>query len=166
ADYVDRLHGFRPAGFVDYVRDRELPTEARPHAGRGPDAVEVLSAHAAVGREWDVVAVAGVQEGTWPNLRPRGTLLGAEDMVDVMDGLGQVQGGRAAGLASDGRRPFLPARTRARRHRLITAVDDATHGEQVPSRMLEGLRDDRDDGPDPHGPADPQGPTGGDPAGP
>src|SRR5699024_5850382 len=164
ADYVDRLHGFRPAGFVDYVRDRELPTETRPRPGRGPDAVEVLSAHSAVGREWDVVAVAGVQEGTWPNLRPRGTLLGAEDMVDVMDGLGRVPGGRTAVLAADERRLFLVACTRARRRLLITAVDDAAHGEQVPSRMLEGLRDDRDDGPGPDGPDGdmPPGPDGGD----
>ncbi len=41
----------------------------------GTGAVTVLSAHAAKGLEWDVVAVAGVQEGSWPDLRPRGSLL-------------------------------------------------------------------------------------------
>ncbi len=34
--------------------------------------------HAAKGLEWDVVAVAGVQEGVWPDLRLRGSVLGSE----------------------------------------------------------------------------------------
>ncbi|WP_279582597.1 hypothetical protein [Fodinicola feengrottensis] len=63
-------------------------------AARAPsgDAVTVTSSHAALGREWDVVAVLGVQEGNWPDLRPRGSLLGSELLVDVVSG---GWGGRA-----------------------------------------------------------------------
>jgi superfamily I DNA/RNA helicase len=35
----------------------------------------VLTAHAASGQEWEVVAIPGVQEGVWPDLRLRGSLL-------------------------------------------------------------------------------------------
>jgi superfamily I DNA/RNA helicase len=48
----------------------------------------VLTAHAAKGLEWDVVAVAGVQEGVWPDLRLRGSVLGSERLVDVVAGRG------------------------------------------------------------------------------
>jgi superfamily I DNA/RNA helicase len=40
--------------------------------------VSILTAHASKGLEWDVVCVAGVQEGIWPDLRRRGSLLGSE----------------------------------------------------------------------------------------
>ena len=40
------------------------------------DTVAVLSPHAALGRDWDTVIIAGVQEGLWPNILPRGGVLG------------------------------------------------------------------------------------------
>ena len=43
-----------------------------------------MTAHAAKGLEWDVVVVAGVQEGSWPDLRGRGSLLGSQQLVDVL----------------------------------------------------------------------------------
>jgi hypothetical protein len=49
--------------------------------GVRPDCVEILTVHAAKGREWDLVAVGGLQEGLWPNLRQRSSLLGAERLV-------------------------------------------------------------------------------------
>ena len=41
-------------------------------------AVRVLTAHRAKGLEWELVVVAGVQEGTWPDVRRRGSLLEAD----------------------------------------------------------------------------------------
>ena len=55
----------------------------------------MLSAHAALGREWDVVVIAGLQEGLWPNTVPRGGVLGTQRLVDVLDGV------------ADGGRPWL-----------------------------------------------------------
>ena len=57
--------------------------------------VRILTAHAAKGLEWDVVVVAGVAEGSWPDLRARGSLLGSEQLVDLV-ALG-VRPARAAG---------------------------------------------------------------------
>jgi superfamily I DNA/RNA helicase len=76
-----------------------------PVADRG-EAVRILTAHAAKGLEWDVVAVAGVQEGLWPDLRLRGSVLGSEALVDVAAGreLGMV--GRVAAVLDEERRLF------------------------------------------------------------
>ena len=46
----------------------------------------MLTAHASKGLEWDLVCVAHVQEGTWPDLRRRGSLLGSELLVDMLAG--------------------------------------------------------------------------------
>ena len=46
------------------------------------DAVRLLTAHRSKGLEWDIVVVAGVQDGTWPDVRHRGTLLGSSDCRD------------------------------------------------------------------------------------
>ncbi len=42
----------------------------------------MLTAHRSKGLEWDLVVVAGVQEGTWPDLRQRGSLLGMDELVE------------------------------------------------------------------------------------
>ncbi|WP_248499608.1 ATP-dependent DNA helicase [Tomitella gaofuii] len=147
SDFVDGLPAAHPSGFVRYIEDQELPGQVRTAAAAPTDAVSLLSAHSAVGREWDVVAVAAVQEGLWPNLRARGTLLGAEDLVDVMDGRTahpdsdepRLHISRTAELLADERRLFLVACTRARRRLLVTAVDSEGGEELVPSRFLEGL---------------------------
>ena len=45
--------------------------------------MRVLTAHRSKGLEWDVVVVAGVQEEVWPDLRLRGSLLGADELADA-----------------------------------------------------------------------------------
>jgi RecB family exonuclease len=97
----------------------------------------VLTAHAARGREWRVVAVPAVQEGSWPDLRLRGTLLGVERMVDALDGLGGAAAlSRVAPLLAEERRLFYLACTRARERLYVSAV----RGEdEQPSRFLDEL---------------------------
>nr|WP_237421613.1 ATP-dependent helicase [Gordonia sp. SID5947] len=58
AGFADNLPAAGPAGFVRYLGALQIPRDSRV-PGAGAEAVTVLSAHAAAGREWDVVAVAG-----------------------------------------------------------------------------------------------------------
>jgi superfamily I DNA/RNA helicase/RecB family exonuclease len=152
ARFVDRMPGARAEIFVDHILGQELPGDSlAPSADRGA-AVRILTAHAAKGLEWDVVVVSGVQEGLWPDLRLRGSVMGAERLVDFVAGRAgtparpdQPAGaglGAAAGVASqtaalldEERRLFYVAASRARRRLIVTAVHSGD-GEEQPSRFL------------------------------
>lgn len=165
ARFVDRLPGARTEVFLDHVFGQQLPADTiAPSADRG-QAVRLLTAHAAKGLEWDVVVIAGVQEGIWPDLRLRGSLLGSERLVDVLAGRADGTGvaaslvGQTSALLDEERRLFYVAATRARRRLLVTAVASAAVGgsdhEEQPSRFMAELLPhdesgvDTEDGPGP-----------------
>lgn len=161
ADYVDRLPRAQIIGFVDYLTEQEIPGTVRTRAAAEAEAVTVISAHSASGREWDVVAVPGVQEGLWPSLRARGTLLGIESLIDAVSGVDggddeQVRLSRTAPLLADERRLFLVACSRARTRLLVTAVDSVSGDtELVRSRFVDELLAAESGGPADADPDDP-----------
>nr|WP_222854038.1 ATP-dependent DNA helicase [Fodinicola acaciae] len=142
ARLVDRLPRSGPDALLDHLLGQQVPGDSLAERAPTADAVTVTTSHAALGREWDVVAVLGVQEGNWPDLRPRGSLLGSEMLVDVVSG---AIGDGPAALSSAGalvrlldeeRRLFYLACSRARQLLLVTAVGDS---ENEPSRFLDEL---------------------------
>lgn len=138
AAYTDRLPGATIEGFVEYLLQQQIPQDRAVRTQR-EEAVDLLSAHAAAGREWEVVAVAGVQEGIWPDPRPRGTLLHTEDLVDEVAGITE-RVSRAAPVLAEERRLLFVACSRARRSLLVTAVESVTGDRDlVPSRFLAEL---------------------------
>ena len=153
ARHADRLPGADVSAFVEYLADQQLPADTLAARAPDADAVALLTAHAARGREWRVVAVPGVQEGAWPDLRLRGSLLGNERLVDLAAGVAEPAAAvsRIAPLLAEERRLFYVACTRARETLLVSAVqaDSAslTGGEQ-PSRFLDELDPAPDDGRD------------------
>ncbi|MFI9386189.1 ATP-dependent helicase [Kutzneria sp. NPDC052558] len=137
ARYVDRLPAASVAGFADYLTAQQIVGDSLAPTAPLGEAVTVITAHAAAGREWTVVAVPGVQEGSWPDLRTRGTLLGVERMRDLLDGVdpGDVVSATAPLLAEE-RRLLIVATGRAKRTLLVSAV----RGEdEQPSRFLDEL---------------------------
>nr|WP_245174996.1 ATP-dependent DNA helicase [Streptomyces bohaiensis] len=99
-----------------------------------PDAVRLMTAHRAKGMEWPLVVVAGVQEGLWPDLRRRGSLLEADRIGS--DGIAEPLSPGA--LLAEERRLFYVAATRARERLVVTAVRAGDDGDQ-PSRFLREL---------------------------
>jgi superfamily I DNA/RNA helicase/RecB family exonuclease len=149
ARFAIRLPPGSPWLFLDSLGGQEIPGDTL--ADRAPDgeAVRILTAHRAKGLEWDVVVVAGVQEGTWPDLRMRSSLLGMDELVDAAAGQ-QEPGGpgsdaAAAALVSklldEERRLFYVAVTRARCSLTVTAVGGADSDDR-PSRFLTELAGD------------------------
>ncbi|WP_053716300.1 ATP-dependent DNA helicase [Saccharothrix sp. NRRL B-16348] len=138
AKYVDRLPGSGAEGFADYLAAQEIVGDTLAAAAPTGEAVSVLTAHAAAGREWTVVAVPGVQEGSWPDLRLRGSLLGVERMVDVVAGVSAETVSAVAPILAEERRLLLVAASRARRTLLVSAV----RGEdEQPSRFLDEIEE-------------------------
>jgi len=140
--------------FLDSLAGQEIAGDTLAARAPRTDAVSVLTAHRAKGLEWDLVVVAGVQEGTWPDVRQRGSLLGMDELVDVLAGreaAGSAPAGQAAAAAAaaasaarllaEERRLFYVAVTRARGELVVTAVggDDS---EDRPSRFLAELAGD------------------------
>jgi superfamily I DNA/RNA helicase/RecB family exonuclease len=136
-DYVARTAGASVPGLLEEVAARRLP----PPAQDGPvgETVAVLSPHAALGRDWEMVVIAGLQEGLWPNTTPRGGILGTQRLLDALDGLGEPVSARAP-LLADERRLLIAAIGRARRRLLVTAVDDESGDEAaLPSPFVAEL---------------------------
>ncbi|ORB67106.1 ATP-dependent helicase [Mycolicibacterium tusciae] len=123
--YVNRTAGASLRGLLDHVSALGLPSASRDDRATG-DAVPVLSAHAALGGEWQFVVIAGLQEGLWPNMIPRGGVLGTQQLVDVLDGV-VTPNDRAvstrAPLLAEERRLLIAAMGRTRNRLLVTAVD-------------------------------------------
>ncbi len=139
ARFADRLPGADIATFTEYLVEQQLPDGSLADRTPRRDAVELLTAHGARGREWDVVAVPGVQEGAWPDLRLRGSLLGNERLVDLLAGVAEPTGAtvsRVAPLLAEERRLFYVACSRARHTLLVSAVQGE---DEQPSRFLDEL---------------------------
>ena len=149
AGFVDRLPSADVRAFVEHLSAQELPGDTGAARSSADENVRLLTAHASKGLEWDLVCVAGVQEGVWPDLRERATLLGTEDLVEVAAGIdGAAVDRRTVALAEE-RRLFYVACTRARRRLVVTAVQGALDGAETgatASRFLDLVAPPPEDG--------------------
>ncbi|MDR3359656.1 MAG: PD-(D/E)XK nuclease family protein [Bifidobacteriaceae bacterium] len=133
-----RQPGAGVGGFLAHVDAQEVPSDTiAPHAPEGGK-VWVSTVAAAVGHPWALVALAGLEEDVWPDLRLRDTLLGAGQLADLVDGKGGVADPieRRRAVAEDEARMLVLAASRARRELLAVAVDDE---DERPSRFFEWL---------------------------
>ncbi|MBU6263751.1 MAG: DEAD/DEAH box helicase [Actinomycetales bacterium] len=113
--------------FFKDIRKSEIAGDVITAKGQRPDVVELLTPFSAKGREWNLVVVAGVQEGIWPNLRIRGSLLGSERLAerDRNPDLAAIELELVAkaAVSVDELRLFYAAISRASQDLIITAVD-------------------------------------------
>ncbi|OBK49903.1 ATP-dependent DNA helicase [Mycobacterium sp. 1081908.1] len=147
--YVSRTPGASLRGLVEHVAALQLPG-TNPEPASPAEQVRVLSAHAALGHEWDFVIIAGLQEGLWPNTIPRGGVLNTQRLLDALDGVTADASVRAPLLAEE-RRLLVAAMGRARRRLLVTAVDSDTDGAEgdaaLPSAFFSEIAQCADDDP-------------------
>jgi len=140
ARYSERFPLSGPAAFINEVAQEDIAGDVITAKGVRPDFVEILTVHSAKGRQWDLVAIAGLQEGTWPNLKQRSSLLGAERLVErkrnpetPRDQLDVIA---ANGLMQDEKRLFHVALTRAKQSLFVTAVQ---REDEEPSQFFEAI---------------------------
>jgi RecB family exonuclease len=129
--YLACTSGASLRGLIDHLCAQQLPATG-PEPTAAAEQVAVLSAHAALGHEWDLVVIAGLQEGLWPNTIPRGGVLGTQRLLDVLDGIAENASMRAPLLAEE-RRLLVAAMGRARKRLLVTAIDGEANGDDEAS---------------------------------
>ncbi|WP_426850754.1 ATP-dependent helicase [Candidatus Planktophila vernalis] len=140
ARYSERFPLSGPGAFIAEIATEDIAGDVITAKGVRPDFVEILTVHSAKGREWDLVAIAGLQEGSWPNLKQRSSLLGAERLVErkrnpdiARDQLDVIA---ASGLLQDEERLFHVALTRAKQSLFVTAVQ---RDDEEPSQFFESV---------------------------
>ena len=133
--YGERLPGSHPRMFLEHLSAQEVAVDSLVAGSVRADEVTLTTPAGAVGREWHTVVVAGVQEGVWPDLRLRGSILQVSELVDVMTGYGSPDShDRLRMTRQDEARLLLMAVSRASHRLLVTAVRDE---ETQPSPYLD-----------------------------
>ncbi|WP_307363171.1 ATP-dependent helicase [Microbacterium murale] len=132
--FVERTPNERPEAFVRDILDSEVPEDTLSTPDR-PGLVTLLTPATALGTQFDVVVVAGVQDGVWPNVRLRGGLLETWRLADAVVAARTGEPETAPGVLDrrrdalhDELRLFVRALSRARSRIVVTAVDDDATG--------------------------------------
>ncbi|MFJ5640024.1 ATP-dependent helicase [Streptomyces sp. NPDC093223] len=131
----ERSGGRGTLNFLAEIEAEDIAADTLAGRAVRPDAVRLLTAHRSKGLEWRLVVVAGVQEGLWPDLRRRGSLLEADRIG--RDGLAEPL--TPGALLAEERRLFYVAATRARERLVVTAVKAPADDGDQPSRFLTEL---------------------------
>ncbi|MGW1322522.1 ATP-dependent helicase [Streptomyces antibioticus] len=131
----ERTGGRGALNFLAEIEAEDIAADTLTRRAVRPDAVRLMTAHRAKGLEWSLVVVAGVQEGLWPDLRRRGSLLEADRIG--RDGLAEPL--TPGALLAEERRLFYVAATRARDRLVVTAVKAPADDGDQPSRFLTEL---------------------------
>jgi len=84
AHFTDTMPPGAPGMFAESLAGQEIVGDTLAERAVREDCVRILTAHRSKGLEWEVVVVAGVQEDTWPDLRLRGSLLGAGELAETV----------------------------------------------------------------------------------
>ncbi|MEU7599976.1 ATP-dependent DNA helicase [Streptomyces sp. NPDC041003] len=131
----ERTGGRGALNFLEQLEAEDIAADTLTARATGSEAVRLMTAHRSKGLEWSLVVVAGVQEGLWPDLRRRGSLLEADRIG--RDGLAEPL--TPGALLAEERRLFYVAATRARDRLVVTAVKAPADDGDQPSRFLTEL---------------------------
>ncbi|WP_406116887.1 ATP-dependent helicase [Streptomyces virginiae] len=131
----ERTGGRGALNFLEQLEAEDIAADTLTARATRSDAVRLMTAHRSKGLEWSLVVVAGVQEGLWPDLRRRGSLLEADRIG--RDGLAEPL--TPGALLAEERRLFYVAATRARERLVVTAVKAPADDGDQPSRFLTEL---------------------------
>lgn len=137
--FVDQLPGASVELFLDHMMHQDLPMDSLASRATGTQTVTVLTTAAAAGKQWPVVFIPGLQEGSWPNLRLRGELLGSNALADAVEhGISFLKTRTPTQLMRairhDETRSFSNAISRASQLLICTAVDNE---DSQPSSFLD-----------------------------
>ena len=118
--FVELRPDATPGTYLDDILGAEVPEDTLSPQSYD-DAVLVTTPSATVGLEFDTVVVGGLQDGVWPNLRLRGSLLAPQELVRAVTGVESSAVDERRLVLGDELRMFALAVSRAR-HRVVLAA--------------------------------------------
>ncbi len=119
--FAERRPDAPASEFLSEVLDAEVPEDVLAPS-RGDDAVLVTTPSGAVGLEFSTVVVAALQDGVWPNLRARGSLLQPQNLLRALNSEGSATLDDRKLVLDDELRMFALAVSRARERVVLSAV--------------------------------------------
>jgi len=138
--FSERSTHSTPQLFIDQMMDERILGDAISSRAQREDVVTLTTVHGAKGLEWSLVALAGLQEGSWPNLAERGSLLGSERLVEAIrtgfTARDEIAATTSFALVEDERRLLHVALTRAKSGLILTASQEE---DSYPSRYFEEI---------------------------
>lgn len=84
--YAERHPSSGPHEFIKEQLERDVPQDTLALTSRDDEKVMLATSSSLIGRRFKVVAVPGLIEGVWPNLKPRSSLLGSQVLDSVLSG--------------------------------------------------------------------------------
>ena len=134
--YTQRNPEASESQFLQEVLEQTLPTDHLAVAGQRPAGVRVATAAALAGMHYQVVAIVGVNQDVWPDMRMRDSFLGAGLLADLAkgrasfgnDGKVMADPDPFTSIRYDEARMFACALSRASRFVLVTATSDTDAG--------------------------------------
>ena len=121
-DFVEAQPGASLELFLESVLDADVPDDVVLPEPTWP-AVTVSTPPGVAGREFELVVVAGVEDGVWPDLRLRGSLLHAHQLVRAARGEADDVLDERKIVKDDELRMFALALSRATRTLVVTATE-------------------------------------------
>lgn len=136
--FTEREPESSPEAFLAAVLDSEIPEDTLSPVSRA-DSVLITTPNGVVGLEFDTVVVGGLQDGDWPNLRPRGSLFQIDELVlRAKTGQNPALDRRRIEMHNE-LRLLLLAASRARTQVLLAAVSNE---DEVPGPFFSLLPED------------------------
>lgn len=83
--FDERMPGAGLKQFMNHIRGQAIAEDSLAGQRTARSGVTVATVAGSRGDQWEVVVLAGLQEGSWPDLRIRDSLLGAQTFADFQD---------------------------------------------------------------------------------
>lgn len=127
SDFVEGQPGASSELFLEALLGAEIPDDVLVPEPARP-CVVVSTPPGVAGREFQMVIIAGLEEGVWPDLRPRESLLGAHHMVEAHQGTPEGVLDERRAVLDDELRLCALALSRATSRIVVTATVDEESG--------------------------------------
>lgn len=143
--FVERYPEAEASTFINQQLQTDLPEDTLTFNDRDDSRVSLLTPAGLIAKRFKVVFVAGLQDGVWPNLKPRSSLLGATALAQFASGRTETVEAVAKNELPDELRMLHKAVGAASERLIVTAVESEDAQVSTFMRSMFGVIPDTED---------------------